>query len=134
MQITLQNNSIDLYTGTSSAVNTTSWNNTGAQVNKLANVTIATSGVATTIDSFDKTVYRSAKYIVQASIAGSYHAQEALVVHDGATATMVLGTAAVTSGSLGTITTSISGSNVLLQFDAANNNTTVRIKKDYILI
>lgn len=134
MQLVFLNNSINLYTGTASAVNTTSWNSTGAQVSKLANITIATSGVATTIDSFDKTVYRSAKYIVQASIAGSYHAQEALVVHDGSAASVQLGTAALTAGNLGTITATVSGSDVLLQFDAANNNTTVRIKKDYILI
>ena len=134
MQIAMNNTGIDLSTGTSSSAVTTSWEPGGAEVSKIAAVNIATSGVTTTIDSFDKTTYRTAKYILQASISGSYHAQEVLVVHDGSTATAVIGTAAVTGSSLGTPSVTISGSNVLLQFNAANNNTAVRIKKEYIVV
>jgi len=134
MQIALNNSSIDLSTGSGSSTVTTSWEPGGAEVSKIAAVTIATSGVATTIDSFSKTTYRTAKYILQASISGSYHAQEVLVVHDGSTATAIIGTAAVTGSSLGTPSVTISGSNVLLQFNANNNNTDVRIKKEYIVV
>ncbi len=134
MQIAMNSSSIDLSTGSGSSSVTTSWDASGAEVSKIAAVVIATSGVTTTIDSFSKTTYRTAKYILQASISGSYHAQEVLVVHDGSTATAVIGTAAVTGSSLGTPSVTISGSNVLLQFNAANNNTEVRIKKEYIVV
>lgn len=134
MQLVFQNTGINLYTGSGSSTNTTSWTTTGAQVSKIPATTIASSGVATTIDTFDKATYRTAKYVVQATYSGTYHSQEALVVHDGTTATIVLGTAALTSGSLGTISATISGSNVVLQFTAGNSGTDVRIKKDYIIL
>ena len=134
MQIAMNNTGIDLSTGTSSSAVTTSWEPSGAEVSKIAAVNIASSGVTTTIDSFDKATYRTAKYILQASISGSYHSQEVLVVHDGSTATAVIGTAAVTGSSLGTPSVTISGSNVLLQFNATNNNTAVRVKKEYIVV
>ncbi len=134
MSVEADNTGIKLNTGSGSSSNTTSWDTSGAQVSKIANVTIASSGVATTIDSFDKTVYRTARYIVQATYGSGFYSQDAIVVHDGSTTNVGTGVGASIGGSLGTISATISGSNVLVQFTASNAGTVVRIKKDYIII
>jgi hypothetical protein len=134
MQVNVSDSEVSIYTGSGSTAVTTKWDTSGAQVSQIANVTIATSGVATTIDTFAKATYRTAKYIIQSTYGSSYQSEEMLVIHDGSTATVVTGTPARTGSSLGTPSATISGSNVLVQFNANNNGTIIRIKKDYLAI
>ena len=98
-----------------------------------ANVNIATASVATTIDSFPKATYRTAKYIIQATDGSDFESYEVLVTHNGTTAYRnvygVVGTA-----TLGTLTATISGANVLLQYTSENNDTDVRLSKNYLII
>ena len=121
-------------TGTSSRVEAWTIDTSGAFVSQKANTAIATADTATTIDSFDKTAYRSAKYVVQATSGGKYQVMEALVVHDDTTP-LVSGYGIVqTDGNVGILSATISGSTVSVKFIAANANTDVRISKEYMKI
>ena len=133
-QFQVDNYGANVYVGTSSTNLVTSWNATGAQVSYIANVSIPTSNTATTIDSFDATQYRSAKYVIQVTNGSNYQVSEVLVIHDGATATRAMYSTINTSANVGVTSATFSGSNVLLQYIAASSGAVVRIKKDYIAI
>ena len=111
-------------------------NSSGATVGTIPNTAIATSGVATTIDSYPMTTYRTAKYIVQATVSSSLsESYEVIVTHDGSTTAYRTVYAVINSGSsLGTISATVSSGNVLVQYTATNNNTNIRISKDYLLV
>ena len=106
----------------------------GAQVPLLANTSVASANTATTIDTVDSTVYRSAKYVVQATNGANYQVMEALLISNGTTATVTTYGTVQTNGNLGVISATQSGSSALLQFVAANASTNVRISKEYLLI
>lgn len=105
-----------------------------ATIANRANTAIATANTATTIDSFLTTTYRSAKYLIQASIGGSYQTMEVIVVQDGTTSTLATYGVVRTGANLGTTTTTISTGSVLVQFVAANASTNVRVDKTYMVI
>jgi len=132
MQIEPTDSGINFYTGTSSGAITTSIDTGGAFVTKAAATSATTS--ATTVDSFAKATYRSAKYMIQATSGSDFEVSEVLVIHDGTTATMVEYGNIATNGSLGTITATVSGANVLLQYAAASGTVSVIVKKDYIVV
>ena len=134
MVVGATNTQVYIKTGSSSSTTTTYWDVNGAQVSTIANVAIASAGTPTTIDTIDNTTYRSAKYVVQVTNGTKFQAQEALVVTDGTTATVVTYGTVQTSGNLGVLSATQSGTNVLVQFTAANASNQVRIKKDYIAI
>ena len=134
MVVGATNTQVYIKTGSSSSTTTTYWDVNGAQVSTIANVAIASAGTPTTIDTIDNTTYRSAKYVVQVTNGTKFQAQEALVVTDGTTATVVPYGIVQTSGNLGVLSATQSGTNVLVQFTAANASNQVRIKKDYIAI
>jgi len=137
MQFNADNNGAYIQTGTSTATTTTTFNTSGAQVSSIPNVTVSTSGVATTIDSLSTTAYSSAKYVITALISGTNvrETTELLVVHNGTTANLVTYGVMNTSGnSLTTWSATVSSGNVLLQATATNNNTIYRMKKDYLAI
>jgi hypothetical protein len=95
-------------------------------------VSVTTS--PTTVDAFDKTAFRAAKYIVTfTNGTTSYETAEILVIHDGTTATRTLYGSISTSGSdLGTYTVTISGDEVLLQCAAVSGTGTVKAMATYI--
>jgi hypothetical protein len=132
MQLSFQDSSIDLYTGTSGSAVTTRWIPSGAEVSLIAEVTAGTSGTA--IDTFAKATYRTAKYLIQATSGTDYESVEALVIHDGTTASISAYNWIDTNGTLGDLSVSISGSNVVLTYTALANGTEVRVKKDYIVV
>jgi len=98
-----------------------------------------TVNTVTTVDSFDKTVYRTAKYLVQVSQGSKYTTSEVLLAHDGTTsylseyAVIELGGTVIPL----TVSTSISGSNVLLRVtitDAATTSATVKVARTLIAV
>ena len=98
-----------------------------------------TLNTITTVDSFDKTVYRTAKYLVQVSQGSKYTTSEVLLAHDGTTsylseyAVIELGGTVIPL----TVSTSISGSNVLLRVtitDAATTSATVKVARTLIAV
>ena len=93
----------------------------------------------TTVDSFAKATYRSAKYLVQVTQGSKYTTSEVLLAHDGTDsymseyAVIELGASRIPM----TVSTSISGSNVLLRVtitDAASTNATVKVARTLIAV
>jgi len=121
-------------TGTAAATNTTYWDTAGAQVSAIANVAVASANTATTVDTMSTSTYRSAKYIVQVTKGTNYQVMEALLISDGTTATITTYGTVQTNGNLGVLAAAQSGGNVTLQFIANSASTTVRVKKDYLVI
>ena len=100
---------------------------------------LVTVNTVTTVDSFDKTVYRTAKYLVQVTQGSKYTTSEVLLAHDGTTsylseyAVIELGGTVIPL----TVSTSISASNVLLRVtitDAASTNATVKVARTLIAV
>ena len=106
----------------------------GPTITGTANTNISSAAVATTIDTFDKTVYRTAKYIIQATHNSDYESSEVLVVHNGTTAYRTVYGVVTTSNTLGNISVTISSNNVLLQYTADNSNTVIGMSKTYLAI
>jgi hypothetical protein len=127
-------NGVTISTGTAAKTARYRINTDGAQVSLLANTAVASANVATTIDTMSTTVYRSAKYTVQATNGANYQVLEALLISNGTTATVMAYGTIQTAGNLGIISATQSGSNALLQFVALNASTNVRITKEYLLI
>jgi hypothetical protein len=107
---------------------------TGAIISTYPNTVIASSGVATNVDVFSSSVYRTAKYIFQANTSSTYESSEVLVTHDGSTAYRTVYAVISTGASLGNVLATINGTNVLVQYTAANNNTNIRTLKYYVVI
>lgn len=93
----------------------------------------------TTVDSFDKTAYRTAKYLIQVTQGSKHTSSEVLLVHDGTTsymseyAVIELGASRIPM----TVSTSISSGNVLLRVtitDAASTNATVKVARTLIAV
>ena len=100
---------------------------------------VVTVNTITTVDSFDKTVYRTAKYLVQVTQGSKYTTSEVLLAHDGTTSYMSEYAVIELGGTVIplTVSTSISASNVLLRVtitDAASTNATVKIARTLIAV
>ena len=100
---------------------------------------LVTANTTTTVDSFDKTTYRTAKYLMQITQDSKYTSSEALLVHDGTNsymseyAVIEIGEPRIPV----TVSTTISGSDVILGVtitDAASTNATVKIARTLIAI
>lgn len=94
---------------------------------------------ATTVDSFSKTAYRTAKYLIQVTQGSKYTSSEVLLAHDGTDsymseyAVIELGASRIPM----TVSTSISSGNVLLRVtitDAASTNATVKVARTLIAV
>ena len=109
-------------------------NQAGVIVGLYPNTAVASSAVATTIDTYDNTLYRTAKYVVQATRSTNMESYEVLVTHNGTTAYSTTYGIINSGTSLGTISATISGSNVLLQYTAISTNTDIRLSKNYLII
>jgi hypothetical protein len=93
----------------------------------------------TTVDSFAKATFRSAKYLVQVTQGTKYTTSEVLLAHDGTDsfmseyAVIELGASRIPM----TVSTSISAGNVLLRVtitDAASTNATVKVARTLIAV
>lgn len=107
---------------------------TGAIISTYPNTVIASSGVATNVDVFSTSVYRTAKYIFQANTSSTYESCEVLVTHDGSTAYRTVYANISSGGSLGNISATLNSTNVLVQYTANGNNTNIRVLKHYVVI
>jgi hypothetical protein len=95
----------------------------------LADATTTISSSATSVlNTFDKTVYRSAKYFISATDATNsrFELLEANVIHDGTTAYLsTFGSVSDYTTGLGTYTVGISGDNVQLKVTNITDNSIV---------
>jgi hypothetical protein len=133
MGFSADNNGAYVQSGTVSAGIYNYWEPAGAFVSNIANTSIASASVST-IDTFDKTIYRTAKYVLQATDGTNFQSAEILVTHNGTTAYSTTYGVIQTGSNLGVASATISSNNVLLQFTSVNANTVVRVQKDYLKI
>jgi hypothetical protein len=97
-----------------------------------ANISL-TQNTFTTVDTFSKTKFRSAKYIVTISDFANtkYQTAEVLVVHDGTTATATIFGVASTSTNFASYGAIVSGSNVLLQANSTSTASYASVQQIY---
>ena len=94
---------------------------------------VSVGSANTTIDSFDKSTYRSAKYTIKVSDNTGYQALEVLLIHDGTTSIItVYGSLSTTGSDLITLGTSVSGNTILLQASPENSATSVNLLGTYV--
>ena len=127
--LTYDINKLDVYKNGVRLVNGLDYTaSTGTSVTLLggAAVTTATNQV---VDAYNKTVSRTAKYVIQMTQGSRYHSQEVLLVHDGTTVSMVEYADIYTESDLGTVDASISGDLVRLQVSPTYTNTTVKTNR-----
>lgn len=134
VEIIADNSGIDIYGSTTTAgQRRLRFETDGALAFTPAPVAVNTS--ATVIDSFDKAVYRSAKYVVQVTNGPVFEASEILVVHDDTTAFMTQYARVSTGGvAMGTWTAIVNGGVVELKFAGGTSGNTVKIQTAYIAV
>ncbi|CAB4129055.1 hypothetical protein UFOVP112_153 [uncultured Caudovirales phage] len=134
MQFAADNSGAQIWTGSSGTSVTTYWEPGGAKVNSSGNTTVSSANVATAIDSFSTTTYRSARYVVQVTNGAKYQVSEAMVLHNGTTPSVVEYGILQTNGNLGVLTASIASTTLTLNFVGTFTSSNVRITKDYNII
>ena len=128
---TAQNDILDIqtYTGVSGFVS--------VDAAIVANTVTHTSATQVVADSFLKTSFRSAKYIVQAEDTdhnNKYQVTEVLLIHNGSsTFTTEYGTVA-TSTSIVSIDSDVSGNDVRLLITPTSTNTKIKITRTSIMV
>ena len=94
---------------------------------------VSVGSANTTIDTFAASTYRSAKYTIKVSDNTGYQALEVLLVHDGTTSLItVYGSLSTTGADLITLSTVVSGSNILLRATPTNSSTSVNLLGTYV--
>ena len=68
------------------------------------------------LDQFDKTVYTTAKYLIQVKDSGNIHSTEILLIQDGTDAYITEYAEITNNGALGAFDAVVSGGNVILKF------------------
>lgn len=106
----------------------------GGLVGSYPSIIVTNSGVATNVDVYSTSLYRTAKYIIQANTGSTFESLECLVTHNGTTAYRTAYGIISSGASLGNISATVSGGNVLVQYTSVNNNTNVRLSKQYLVI
>ena len=87
----------------------------------------------TKIDTFDTSIYRSAKYIIRASNDLGFESLEALLIHDGSDSYITIyGAISTIDEDIIVISTDISGGNVNLYASGIAANTTINLVTTYI--
>jgi hypothetical protein len=95
-------------------------------------------GITTTstqiIDTFNNTVYSTAKYIVQVKDGASVHSQEIMLIHNGTDVWMSQYGIVTSAGQLGAFTSEFTGTNILLKFTPSTaTNMTINVVRHTIL-
>lgn len=89
---------------------------------------------AQTIDSWDKTTYTSAKYIVQVKDGSNIHVEELMVIHDGTDVFISEYGVVCNNGELGVFDGAISGGNVQITFTPTGaTNMKIQVVRQSIL-
>ena len=105
------------FTGNAFAAKTMAMNNI-SEMTTFSNTFVSVSAVS--LDVFDKSVYRSAEYVIQCGTGSAYQTMRVHVVHDGTTAySTEFGTISSNGSSLAAITSSVSGANVVMTITPA---------------
>ena len=100
----------------------------------VVQATVATTS-ATTVDSWAKATYRSAKYLVQVTQGSNYQVSEIMVIQDGTNTYMTEFAVIETNGVLATFTSSISGSNALLTVTMGSaTSATINIQRTLLVV
>jgi hypothetical protein len=94
-------------------------------------VVVGTS--ATTIDAWDMSVYRGAKYTISSSNPFDQQMAEVMVMHDGINS-FVNATTLKTGANAVNFTTAVSIGNVILQATGTTSNNNLRIQRTYFVI
>jgi hypothetical protein len=91
---------------------------------------LTTTDSAQTIHTFDKTNFRTLKYVAQLTVAstGDYHAQEILLTHNGTNVAMTGYAKILLDSDLGTFDALINGNNVELKLSPTKANTNVKLR------
>ena len=94
-------------------------------------VVVGTS--ATVVSAFNKTTYRSAKYVVTVESGGEFETREALVVHDGTSAYIVeYGVVFTGSSFLGDTDVRVNGQSIELLYTAESAGAVVSVSVTYV--
>lgn len=88
---------------------------------------------ATVVSSFNKSQYRSAKYVVTVESGGEFETREALVVHDGSSAYIVeYGVVFTGSSFLGDTDVQVNGESIELLYTAESAGAVVSVSVTYV--
>ena len=98
--------------------------------NNLAN-NLLPNVATTTIDSYNITSYRTAKYIIQAVRSSDVQSSETLVTHNNSTALSTTYGVITIGNNLGNVSATIVGSNVEVQFTPTSANTYLTVSRDF---
>ena len=113
--------------------------NTDTLVDILAQSYAITANTATTIGSFSKLDYRTAEYTVQIKQGTDYYSSKIFLIHNGTTTkTTEYAILESTANAIPvTVSSTISGNNVLLQVtisDAATTNCEVKVVRTLVVV
>jgi hypothetical protein len=97
-----------------------------------ANVALTTTPVI--IDSFNQSIYRSAKYMTTTTAASSAEFAEFAVVHMGATAAVSNVNRVITGSTLTTFIANISGTTVRLWANTVAGTANIKLQKTYFVV
>ena len=120
---------------TISTVDSPSFNGsvTFGNLSSLTSVEYQTSSTSqVSVDFFQASQFRSAKYYVQLTSGANYHVIELRVLHDGTTVYMIQYGEMYTNISLGTFDAEITGGFLYLLFTPVNASTTVKLTRNTI--
>jgi len=96
--------------------------------------TVATTS-ATTVDSWAKATYRSAKYLVQVTQGSNYQVSEIMIIQDGTNTYMTEFAVIETNGVLATFTSSIVTTNAVLTVTMASaTSATINIQRTLLVV
>ena len=103
-----------------------------------AGLLVGASGLTTTtpnqtIDTYDATVYRTAKYIIQATYSGDVHSTEVIVTHNGVDASVTEYATMFSSTSLMTVSANYDSGYVYVKVSPVNTNTTIDFLREAVL-
>jgi len=100
----------------------------------VVQATVATTS-ATSVDTWAKATYRSAKYLIQITQGSNYQVSEIMVIQDGTNTYMTEFAVIETNGALGTFTSSISGSNAVLTVTMGSaTSATINIQRTLLVV
>ena len=94
-------------------------------------VTIATAGVGV-VDAFDSGLYRSAKYVVQATCGSDFQTIEILVMHDGTDVYITRYGLMFSNAELATFDAGFNSTNIELRVTTVNNATTLKFTRTVV--
>lgn len=94
-----------------------------------SNTTTTTTTANNVVDTFSKSIFRSAKYTVQITSGSDYHVTEVLLLHNGSDVFITEYGTIYTNASLGNVTAAINSANVELIVAPTNSSSVVKTKR-----